>query len=115
MKEAPVWTWLYLAVGLAVFALVVVSFLLSFVELGRWATVLALGIACVQAGLIAWFSMELFESRLSVRLIALIAPLFVLLLVSLSASDPATRRPQPILVPEMVRDVQTRPGPPRVP
>lgn len=115
MKEEPVWTWLYLAVGLVVFTLVILSFALSYVELGRWATVVALGIACIQAGLIAWFSMELFESRLSVRIIALIAPLFVILLVGLSAADPATRTPQPILVPEMVRDVQTQPGPRRTP
>lgn len=99
MSEKPVSVWLFPGIGAVIYALLILSFVLSYVEMGRWTTWIALGIATVQSALVVWFSMELFESRFSVRMLAIITPLFVLLLVSIAAVDPATRAPEEVLVP----------------
>lgn|GEM_PF-4967727 len=99
MSERPVSVWLFPGIGAVVGALLILSFVLSYVEMGRWTTWIHLGIATVQSALVVWFSMELFESRFSVRMLAIITPLFVLLLVALTAVDPATRAPEEVLVP----------------
>lgn len=101
MRNEPVWSWLFAVVAVGVYALLLLSIGLSYVELGVWSTVIAIGIATIQAGLVAWYSMELFASRLSIKIIAFIAPLFVVLLVAFAAMDPMTRQPQPILIPEI--------------
>lgn len=99
MSEKPVSVWLFPGIGAVIGVLLVLSLVLSYVEMGRWTTWIHLGIATVQAALVVWFSMELFESRFSVRMLAIITPLFVLLLVALTAVDPATRAPAEVLVP----------------
>ncbi|HWV39446.1 MAG TPA: cytochrome C oxidase subunit IV family protein [Vulgatibacter sp.] len=99
MSERPVSVWLFPGLGAGLLLLLSLSLALSFVELGRWSTWIHLGIATVQAGAVVWFSMELFQSRFSVRMLAIITPLFVLLLVALTAVDPATRAPEEVLVP----------------
>ncbi len=108
--EEPVSSWLFLKVGLVIYALLILSFVLSYIEMGRWATPIALVIAGVQTVLVAYFSMELFLSRFSVRMLAIIAPLFVILLVCIAASDIATRDPEPMLVP--LPTVEGSGGPP---
>lgn len=107
MIERPVSHWLFPSVGAIVAGLVVLSFVLSFFDLGGWLVPIGIAIATTQALLIAWFSMELFESRFSVRMLAVIAPLFLILMLSLAMGDLATRRPQPLLVPTPERQ-----GPP---
>lgn len=99
MSEKAVSVWLFPGVGAAIVLLLILSFVLSYVDSGGWAVPIAIVIASVQALLVAWFSMELFESRFSVRMLAVIAPLFVVLLTVLAAADIATRTAQPILVP----------------
>jgi len=114
MSEKPVSVWLFPGIGAVIGALLVLSLVLSFVEMGRWSTWIHLGIGTVQAALVVWFSMELFESRFSVRMLAIITPLFVLLLVALTAVDPATRPPDEVLVPNPrvppEQDVHPLPG-----
>lgn len=99
MSEKAVSVWIFPGVGIAVFLLLVLSFALSYADTGRWQIPIAIVIASVQALLVAWFSMELFDSRFSVRMLAIIAPLFVVLLTVLAAADIATRAAQPILPP----------------
>lgn len=100
MPRPAVAFWKILLVGATIYGLLVLSLVLSFAHLGGWwSTVIALGIAIVQALFVAIFSMELFESRRSVIVIAIIAPLFLILLVSLTATDIYTRPPAPMLPP----------------
>ncbi|AKU90243.1 cytochrome C oxidase subunit IV family protein [Vulgatibacter incomptus] len=121
MTAKPVSLWLFPAIGAVLYLLIILSFVLSYVEMGPWATPIALIIAGIQAVLVAYVSMELYESRFSVKMLAIIAPLFVALLVTLAAVDIATRAPQPMLVPVPVRTglpgthpnpMQGVPGPP---
>lgn len=89
-----------LLVGAATLALVGLSWGMAQVDLGSWSTPVALGIATVKAGLIAWFFMELGEMRTSVRVAAVASLLLFLLLVGLATTDVATRVPPPLLPPE---------------
>lgn len=99
MNERIVSVWFFPAIGAFVLGLAILSLILSFANLGGWAVTVALVIASVQAILVGWFSMELFESRFSVRMLAIIAPLFLILLTVLATADLASRAPDPLLVP----------------
>lgn len=114
MKEPILPFWKILLVGAVIYALVALNLLLSFVNLGGWwSVVLGVGIATIQALLIAFFSMELFASRRSIVMVALIAPLFVILMVSLTVVDIYTR-PAPAFLPPPVQPLLPEP-PPYVP
>ena len=84
---------------LALLVLVVTSYALSKVGLGAASGPVALGIAAVKAFLVVSIFMELSEARSSVRLVAAVALFMVLLLVVLTAADPATRAVPPLLPP----------------
>jgi len=103
MSEPPVSRWFFPIIGAIVLGLAAVSLILSYLGLGWWAVPVAIGIASVQAILVGWFSMELFESRFSVRMLAIIAPLFVILLTVLATADLASRAPEPMQVPPPIR------------
>lgn len=90
---------LLVGLGAALLGLAGLSLALSFVPLGRFAVAVALGIAAVKAWLVARHYMELHGSHASVRIVAATALFFVLLLVSLTAADPATRLAPPLLPP----------------
>lgn len=99
-----------LAVSGAIYGLLVVNLAISLAGVqGAWAVILAIGIASLQALLVALFSMELFLSRRSVVVIAIVAPLFVVLLLGLTVADVYTRAP-PLLDPPPVE--RTLPDPP---
>lgn len=99
-----------LGAGGAIYALVVLNLGISLAGLGgAWAVILAVGIASLQATLIALFSMELIASRRSVVVIAIIAPLFVVLLVGLTVADVYTRQPPLLGDPPIDRSVPSPP------
>ena len=81
--------------GVVLLALAGLSLWLSFLPLGRFAVVVALGIAAVKASLVASHYKELDTSHPSVRVVAASGLFFVLLLVILAAADVATRAPPP--------------------
>jgi cytochrome c oxidase subunit 4 len=58
---------------------------------GGWGVVVALGIACVKAALVALFFMHLWDQRGANRLVFLTSLVFVALLIGLTLSDNATR------------------------
>lgn len=94
----------------AVYALVVLNLVLSLAGIaGTWAVIFAVGIAGLQAILIGLFSMELIASRRSVVVIAVVAPLFVVLLLALTVVDVYTRAPALLDPPPVDRTVPTPP------
>ncbi len=100
-----------LVVGAVVNALVVLNLVLSLVGVaGAWAVILAIGIASVQAVLVVLYSMELVLSRRSVVVVAVITPLFVILMVALTVTEVTTRAP-PLLDPPPVDRTLPRPPP----
>jgi cytochrome c oxidase subunit 4 len=80
-----------LGVGLGLVLLAGASYALSFVALGAWALPIALCIAALKAGLVVFMFMELYRETASIQLAALAAVLMLLLLVTLTAADVATR------------------------
>lgn len=91
-----------LGIGGLIYGFVILNLLISLAGVeGAWAVILAIGIASLQALLIAIFSMELFLSRRSVIVIAIVSPLFVILLLGLTVADVYTRSP-PLLDPPPV-------------
>jgi cytochrome c oxidase subunit 4 len=91
-----------LAIGVALLALAGLSLALSFLPLGGFAVMVALAIAAVKAWLVARHYMELHGAHASVRIVAATALFFVLLLVVLTAADPATRLAPPLLPPSAI-------------
>lgn len=87
-----------LLVGAALLALVAISYGLSLIHLPGWNLPLALGIALVKCSLVMLVFMELWSAHGAVRLIASVGLAYVLVLVILSAADPATRSP-PVAAP----------------
>ncbi|MFP2956829.1 cytochrome C oxidase subunit IV family protein [Myxococcus sp. 1LA] len=96
-----------LLVGVGLLAFTTLSFLLARHHVGRWGLVLALSIAAVKVGLIAFFYMHLSERPGGPRLVFATAFLFVVILVGLVLLEAADRaRPamppgpfQPLLLP----------------
>jgi caa(3)-type oxidase subunit IV len=78
-------------VALCLMILAGASWGLSHVPLGAAAVAVALGIAATKGTLIAVELMELREAPTSMRLIALAAPLFVVLLVAFALVDVGSR------------------------
>lgn len=110
MREPILPFWKILLVGGVIYGLMVLNLVLSFVALGGWwSVVVGVGIATIQALLITIFSMELLVSRRSILVVAIIAPLFVILMISLTVTDIYTRPPPALLPPELV---PTLPEPP---
>jgi|GEM_PF-2247447 len=94
----------------ALYLLVVANLVVALAGVsGIWALVVAMGIAGIQALVVALFSMELLRSRRSIGVVAVIAPLFVLLLVSLTVVDVYTRAPSPLEIPPIDRTVPSPP------
>lgn len=80
-----------LGTGLGLVLLAAASFGLSFVNIGVWALPAALVIAAFKAALVVLVFMELRHERASVKLASLAAVMMLLLLVTLTAADVATR------------------------
>jgi len=76
---------------------------------GFWALFVAVSIAGLQTLVVALFSMELLRSRRSIGVVAVVAPLFVLLLVCLTVVDVYTRQPPPLEVPPVDRSLPSPP------
>ena len=87
-------SWLHLAVaGVSLVLLALLSFALSFVELGRLALPVALLIAAFKATIVLLAFMELHRERSSIQL-ALLAVAFMLSqLVAFTVADVVTREP----------------------
>ncbi|ATB48603.1 cytochrome C oxidase subunit IV family protein [Corallococcus macrosporus] len=80
-----------LLVGVGLLVLTTLSFLLSRAHLGRWGLEVALGIAAVKAGLLAFFYMHLAERPGGPRLVFATAFIFVVILVGLVLLEAAAR------------------------
>jgi cytochrome c oxidase subunit 4 len=76
---------------LALLGLAGVSWALALAPMGWLGGPIALSIAAVKAGLVGLFFMELVDARASVRLVAIVAPLFVALLLGFALADVLTR------------------------
>jgi cytochrome c oxidase subunit 4 len=85
----------YAATWIGLLVLTATSFGVSRLDLGPWDLVAALAIAVVKSGLVLALFMHLVETRLSSRLVVLVAALLVTLLVGLTATDVATRHTYP--------------------
>ncbi len=87
--EVGTGTYFWTLIALVAFA--ALSFGLSYVDLGPWEYVVALGIAAVKALLVILFFMHMIEHRFSSRLAMVTAGAFVILLISLIVLDVTTR------------------------
>ncbi len=97
MAEAKhVTVWHYVGTYLGLLALTALTFGISFAGLGRFEVVVALAIAIAKALLIVFIFMHLSEASFTNRFIALVAALFIVLIVSLTVADVATRRTFPV-------------------
>jgi cytochrome c oxidase subunit 4 len=84
----------YVIVGIVLMVLALVTYLLGEGRLPRvWALPVAMLIAVIKAGLVLIFFMHLGESKGAVRVTALIAASFILILIFFTISDAATRYP----------------------
>jgi cytochrome c oxidase subunit 4 len=83
----------------ALMALALLSFLLSFAELGRFATAIAMVIAAAKATLVALFFMELVAERFTIRIVLVTAVAWLLLLLGFMLADIATRSIPPVSSP----------------
>lgn len=77
----------------ALVALTLVTFGVSYVNLGEWSVVIALTIAMAKAVLIAFFFMHLVEQRTSARVTALVALVLIIVFIGLTALDVSSRVP----------------------
>jgi cytochrome c oxidase subunit 4 len=82
-----------IGVWLAVIALLGLSLGTSYIPMGRFNSILCVGIAFIQAMLVWTFFMRLRWSGVLIRLIAVIGLLWILLLLGLSLTDYLTRHP----------------------
>lgn len=76
---------------LALLALTVISYVVSLVDLGALATPVAIAIAVVKAGIVAWMFMELPHASLPARVVALVTLSFIALLCAGTVADIALR------------------------
>ena len=83
--------------------LTALSFGMSFVPLGAFATPVAVGIAVVKGSLVVAIFMELIESPASLRFAALAGLLLLVLLASLLSVDVLTRAAAPLVPPAVHR------------
>jgi cytochrome c oxidase subunit IV len=72
---------------LALFALTALSWGLSYLHTGHWEVPIAMGIAAAKVTIVGLVFMDLAEVRGTLRLVALTAPLFFLILISLVLGD----------------------------
>lgn len=75
----------------ALMSLAATSWGLSGLSLGWLGIALALGIAAIKAVLVAIELMELRDAPLSLRIVAVVAPLFVMLVVGFALGDVVSR------------------------
>jgi cytochrome c oxidase subunit 4 len=90
-----------LLAGVALLLLAGVSYGLSFVQLGRLALPIALGIAAGKALIVLFIFMEFAGLSTSAKLAAGAALLMLVLLLGLMVADVATRERPPIPAPEL--------------
>ena len=83
----------YLAGWLALLLLTGLTFLLSSIEMGVWSLAAALAIAVTKGSIVALFFMHLWDHRGAVRLVLVVAVLFVIILSTIVAADVTTRFP----------------------
>jgi len=81
----------YLAIGLALYILTVVTVMVSFVRLGGWNVVVALAIAALKASLVALFFMHLLYDRKIMLVIFITAVIFLAIFVVFTMFDTVTR------------------------
>jgi cytochrome c oxidase subunit 4 len=80
-----------LVTGAALLVLWGVSWAASGLELGRWALVVAVGIAAIKAVLVVLFFMEISTERTSVRVAVAAGAVLVALMIALMVLDVRTR------------------------
>ena len=96
MSEKHISAFGYIITWLVLLALTAISFGVNHIDLGPTLdTVISLTIATAKAIVVVMVFMHLLEAKFAHRLVALVSVLFVVLLVSLTAADVATRRPVP--------------------
>jgi caa(3)-type oxidase subunit IV len=83
----------YLVVWVLLIGLTLGTWAFSYVHLGAWSMVIALGFAAAKAGLVGWFFMHLSQERATSRLAIGLAFLFIGLLTIFTLSDVVTRLP----------------------
>lgn len=98
-KEHRISGGVLLATFVALMALALLSFLLSFAHLGRLAAPVALFIAVVKAALVGLFFMELVAEKFTIRLVIVTAFAWVFLLIGFMVADIRTRTIPPIKSP----------------
>ena len=81
----------YVLVAVVLLLLLAATVLLARVDLGVWHTPVALGIAATKATLIAWFFMELREAQSLSRLAAVVALIWLSILLLGTLDDYLTR------------------------
>jgi cytochrome c oxidase subunit 4 len=79
----------------ALLALTATSFAASRLDLGAFDLVVSLFVAVVKSGLVLALFMHLVEERFASRMVVVASALFVVLLVTLTAADVATRHTSP--------------------
>jgi cytochrome c oxidase subunit 4 len=84
------------ATFVALMLLAVLSFLLSYAHLGRFAAPVALVIAVAKASLVALFFMELVAERFTIRIVLVTAVAWVFLLMGFMVADIRTRQIPPV-------------------
>jgi len=94
--SSPAFPRVVIRTGGALFALLALSFGLSYVPLGIAAIPVALGIAAVKAILVVLFFMELLRESLSMKLSVLAAGGLLAFLLGLVIADVALREPPPL-------------------
>lgn len=72
---------------LALLALTGLTWWLSYVPTGAWETPISLGIAAVKVSIVGLFFMDLAETRGVLRLVAVVAPLFITVMILLMLGD----------------------------
>ncbi|MGA7120683.1 MAG: cytochrome C oxidase subunit IV family protein [Polyangiaceae bacterium] len=92
-RVTPRWT---ARTALAVLVLWVVSWGISYVDLGTWSLVLALGIAAVKALLVILFFMEIVLEKASIHATLAVGLAMVALLVCFMIADVRTRETPPL-------------------
>ena len=97
MSEHVVPTKVYFAVFAALLVLTATTTAISFVDLGPWNTVVALGIAFVKATLVALFFMHVKYSPPLTRIVVAGGLFWLAILIALTLSDFMTRGWVPIL------------------
>lgn len=90
MRERITRRWLVAAIAILL-ALTGGSWMLTHVSLGGWATPVALAISTVKVSIIATVFMELGQEAGSLRLVALVIPLWFLMMILLMVMDVASR------------------------